>query len=253
MKLNLKGKVALVTGGSRGIGAAICRALAEEGVHVGVNYNRSADEAEAVAAKLREQFGVRAIALQADMADETSILAMLDELEAASGSVEILVNNAAYCPSGPITSYTKEEWEFTFGVNVTGAFVATREIVRRWQERGTVGSIVNVASQAAFLGSTTGHLPYDSSKGALVSMTRAVAREVAEQGIRVNAVAPGMVLTEMVARTWEERKEKYLARIPLKRIAQPGEIADAVVFLASDAASYVTGATLDMTGGMMMR
>jgi len=253
MELNLKDKVALVTGGSRGIGTAICRALAREGVHVGVNYNRSAEKAGIVAGELNASYGVKSIPLVGDMAEEEAILAMLDKLEAELGNIDILVNNAACCPSGPITSYSKDEWEKTFAVNVTGAFIASREVVGRWLERDVRGTIVNVASQAAFLGSTTGHLPYDSSKGALVSMTRAIAREVAKQGIRVNAVAPGMVMTEMVAETWEKRKDKYLSRIPMYRIAQPEEIANVVVFLASDAASYMTGTTLDLTGGMLMR
>ncbi len=253
MELNLKDKVALVTGGSRGIGSAICRALAQEGVHVGVNYNRSAEKAAALAEELKSSFRVKSIALAADMAEETDILAMLETIERELGPINILVNNAAYCPGGPIASYTREEWEKTFAINVTGPFIASREVVGRWLEREVTGTIVNVVSQAAFLGSTTGHLPYDCSKGALVTMTRAVAREVAKQGIRVNAVAPGMVMTEMVAETWEKRKERYLARIPLYRIAQPEEIANVVVFLASDASSYMTGTTLDLTGGMLMR
>ena len=253
MELNLKDKVALVTGGSRGIGTAICYGLAREGVHVGVNYNRSAEKAKTVAGELNTSYGVKSIALVGNMAEEGAILAMLDKLERELGNIDILVNNAAYCPSGPTTSYSTDEWEKTFAVNVTGAFVASREVVRRWLERDVHGTIVNVASQAAFLGSTTGHLPYDSSKGALVSMTRGIAREVAKQGIRVNAVAPGMVMTEMVAETWEKRKDRYLSRIPMYRIAQPEEIANVVVFLASAAASYMTGTTLDLTGGMLMR
>ena len=132
-------------------------------------------------------------------------------------------------------------------------FVASRELVVRWLTTEKEGTIVNITSQAAFRGSTTGHLPYDSSKGAMVSFTVGLAREVAKQGIRVNAVAPGLVRTEMVAETWEEKKDKYLERIPLFRIAEPKEIASIVVFLASTAASYITGATIDASGGMVMR
>jgi len=158
----------------------------------------------------------------------------------------------ASCPSGPVTGYTREEWDRTFAVNMTGAFLSSREAVRRWQAAGRPGAIVNVVSAAAYLGSTTGHLPYDASKGALVSFTIGLAREVAAQGIRVNAVAPGMVRTEMVAQTWEKRKESYLARIPVNRIAEPEEVARVAVFLASDAASYMTGTVVNVSGGMLM-
>ncbi len=253
MKLNLKGKTALVTGGSRGIGTAICRDLAEEGVNVGVNYNRSAEEAESVAAELKEISGIRAAALQGNLGEEAEIIALLDAAEAEVGEIDILINNAAYCPNGPIDSYTKEVWEFTFSVNVTGVFIACREMVKRWRERGVKGKIVNIVSQAAFLGSTSGHLPYDSSKGAVISMTRAIAREVAPDGINVNAVAPGMVKTEMVKKLLDSKLEFYLSRIPLNRIAEPAEIASIVTFLASDGASFMTGTTLDATGGLMMR
>lgn len=253
MKLGLENKVALVTGGSRGIGAAICRALAAEGVRVGVNYRSRPDLAEALVRQIGDSGHGQALALSADLAQEEQIPPMFDRLEAAFGPLDILVNNAAVCPSGPITSYTKDNWEETFRVNVTAAFIASREHVRRLLDRGRPGKIVTIVSQAAFRGSTTGHLPYDASKGALVSFTVGLAREVAEHGIQVNAVAPGMTRTEMVAATWEKNKDRYLARIPLKRIAEPEEIANVVVFLASDAASYITGATIDASGGMLMR
>lgn len=248
MNLNLAGKVALVTGGSRGIGAAICRALAAEGVRVGVNYSASAEQAAAVVSSI----GANAVALNGNLEHPDEIPALFDVLERVFGPADILVNNAARCPGGPLAGYTVEEWERTFRVNVTAAFAATQEHVRRLRARGAKGKVVNIASQAAYLGSTSGHLPYDASKGALVSMTHAVARETAREGINVNAVAPGMVMTEMVAKVWEAKKEHYLARIPMGRIAQPEEIADAVVFLASDASSYLTGAVLDLTGGLLM-
>jgi len=253
MKLDLNDKVVLVTGGSRGIGKAICHAFAEEGAKVGVNYCRSRDGAEAIAEAINQsQAPGQAVAIGGDLGDPATITSMFDALEEAFGPTDILVNNAAYCPSGPIESYSVEEWEKTFRINVTGAFVASQELVKRLRARGAGGKIVNIASQAAFLGSTSGHLPYDASKGALVSMTRAIAREVATEGINVNAVAPGMVMTEMVAEIWERRKDTYMARIPMKRIAEPREVADVTLFLASAASSYMTGATLDVTGGTMM-
>jgi 3-oxoacyl-[acyl-carrier protein] reductase len=253
MDLQLKEKVALVTGGSRGIGAAICEGLAAEGARVAVNYAQSADKAQAVAARLTAVHRVTAIAVHGDLASQQQIQAMFDAVERELGPVDVLVNNAAYCPSGPIESYTVEQWEKTFRINVTGAFVCSQEHVRRLRARSSRGKIVNIASQAAFLGSTSGHLPYDASKGAMVSMTRSIAREVARDGINVNAVAPGMVRTEMVAAVLSKKMEFYLSRIPLGRIAEPADVANAVCFLASEAASYITGATLDLTGGLLMR
>lgn len=253
MELNLKGKVALVTGGSHGLGTAICQNLAAEGAIIGVNYRQSREKAEAVVTRIKDAYHVEAIPVPGDMTEEEDIVGMFDMLEKEYSKIDILVNNAAFCPSGPITGYTKDEWEYTFQVNVTGIFVACRELVKRLLAAKRKGRIVNIASQAAFRGSTSGHLPYDSSKGAIVSMTIALAREVAKQGIGVNAVAPGMVRTEMVAEVWRKNKEKYLARIPLQRIAEPEEIANVVTFLASEASSYMTGATLDVSGGMMMR
>lgn len=252
MELGLKDRVVLVTGGSRGIGAAICKAMAAEGARVAVNFRVGKTAAEAVVQQIRETRGGQAVAIQADMGDETQILSMFKEIESALGPVDVLVNNAATCPSGPATSYSRDDWENTFRINMTGAFIAGREHVRRMLASGRKGTIVNVVSAAAFLGSTTGHLPYDASKGALVSFTIALAREMGPHGIRVNAVAPGMTRTEMVAKTWEKNKERYLARIPLNRIAEPAEIAAIVVFLASDAASYITGATIDASGGLLM-
>lgn len=251
MILNLTGKTALVTGGSRGIGASICRCLAAEGVKVAVNFSGSREKAEAVAAEICAAGG-EAFALKGNLEIPEEIAALFDAIEQKWGPVDILVNNGAYCPGGPAVSYTVEEWEKTFRVNVTGCFVASKELIRRSLAAGRPGKIVNIASQAAFLGSTSGHLPYDSSKGAMISMTRALAREVSKDGINVNAIAPGLVKTEMVADKLAKNLDTYLARIPIKRIAEPEDIANAVIFLASDASSYMTGTTLDLTGGMMM-
>jgi 3-oxoacyl-[acyl-carrier protein] reductase len=258
--LKLDDRAALVTGGSQGLGKAICMALAAEGAKVVVNYFRNAEkgidlaeDANAVVGAISNTHGTEAMAVPADLACEDDIHEMLRLIEARFPQVDILINNAAALGSGPITGYTQEEWNYIFQVNVTGAFVLTREFVRRLLADGRTGKIVNIVSLAAFLGSTSGHLPYDCSKGAMVSFTRALAREVAPKGINVNAVAPGMIRTEMVARRLADHEDEYLARIPLNRIATPEEIAGVVVFLASDAARYMTGTTLDVTGGMMMR
>lgn len=253
MNLGLENKIVLVTGASRGIGSAICEEFAKEGAHVAINYMSSKESAQVLADTLVSKYNIRTMVVAADMGDELQVRNMISEVEKELGAIDVLVNNAALCPSGPITSYTKEVWERTFAINVTGTFIASQCVVDKMLAEGRKGAIVNIASQAAFRGSTTGHLPYDSSKGAIVSFTIGLAREVAKQGIRINAVAPGLVKTEMVAKTWEERKERYLQTIPLYRIAEPSEIASVVVFMASDKASYITGSTIDVTGGMLMR
>ena len=260
MDLKIVDKVALVTGGSSGIGKAICIKLAEEGARVGVNYlvdeEKGLDfteEARAVVAGI-ETAGGTAVPVRGDVSKEAEAIALFDQCEEAFGArVEILVNNAAVVSTAWISDYTVEQWEREFSINVTGVFILCREFIKRLDSDGRAGRIVNIASQAAFLGSTTGHLPYDSSKGAVVSMTRAIARETAERGYNVNSVAPGMVMTEMVAKTWEEKKDRYLSKMPMKRIAQPEEIASVVAFLASEVSSYMTGTCTDLTGGMLMR
>ena len=213
MELNLKNKVVLVTGGSRGIGKAIVHAFAAEGARVAFNYLQNDEKARALVSEISGKYGQDSLAVKADMEKESALAEMIKQTESKLGNIDILVNNAAYCPTGPITSYSLVEWEKTFAVNVSGMFVLSRELVKRWLEAEIKGVIVNIASQAAFRGSTTGHLPYDSSKGAMVSFTIALARETARQGIRVNGLAPGLVRTEMVAETWENRKDKYLERI----------------------------------------
>jgi len=253
MDLKLKDQVALVTGGSRGLGRAISLGLAAEGAKVAVNYRTHRDEAEAVVAQIRREHGVEAVAVAADVASEPDVREMFRLAEEAFSRVDVLVNNAAVCPTCRVEELTEEQWNRTLQVNLTGTFLACREMVRRLLAAGRPGRIVNVSSTAAFLGSTTGHAPYDASKGGVISFTISLAREVARKGIAVNAVAPGMIRTDMTAATLAANEPKYLARIPLGRIADPAEVAHVVVFLASPAASYMTGATVNVSGGLLMR
>ena len=253
MDLHLVDKVALVTGGSRGLGRAICLALAAEGAKVVVNYRRDPQAAADVVAEIDGTFGAKAMAVRGDVAKEADVVEMFSLAEESFSRVDVLVNNAAVCPTGPVKDMTQQEWSSTLQTNLTGTFLTSREMVRRLLAAGRGGRIVNIASVAAFRGSTTGHAPYDASKGGMVSLTVSLAREVAADGIAVNAVAPGMMLTEMTAATLAAGEEKYLSRIPLRRIGDPAEIADVVAFLASQRASYMTGATVDVSGGMLMR
>jgi 3-oxoacyl-[acyl-carrier protein] reductase len=253
MDLHLADKTALVTGGSHGLGRAICLELAAEGAQVIVNFRRDPAKAEALVDELRKTYGVEAMAVQADVSREAQVEEMFRRALERFGRLDVLVNNAAVCPTGEVKDMPADEWIETLQVNLTGTFFASRAMVRHLVAAGRSGRIVNVSSQAAFRGSTTGHAPYDASKGGMVSFTVALAREVAQYGICVNAVAPGMMFTEMTAKVLSEHPEKYKARIPLGRVADTSEVAKVVVFLASDAASYMTGATVDVSGGMLMR
>ncbi len=253
MDLELAGKVALVTGGSRGLGSAVCRALAAEQAWIAVNYRHQANAAERLAEELQQKWHVPAFAVQADVAQEAAVVTMFDAIQRRLGIVDVVVNNAALCPTCSATELSLARWEDTVRTNLTGTFLVCREMARRLTEVGRGGRIVNIASTAAFLGSTTGHAPYDASKGAMISLTYSLAREFAEQPIAVNAVAPGMMETDMTAETLKVNRAKYLARIPLRRIADPREVADVVTFLASPRAGYMTGTTVNVSGGMLMR
>lgn len=251
--MHLKDKAAMVTGGARGLGRAICLALAAEGARVAVNDCRPGDALGNLADRIRADHGVEALAVAGDVSKSPDVRRMFDQAETALGPLDILVNNAGVWPTAYVRDMSEQQWDGTLAVNLKGPFLTCREAVRRWLDAGRGGRIVNITSQAAFRGSTTGHADYAASKGGLVAFTVSLAREVAPHGIYVNAVAPGMMRTEMALDALKENEQMYLDRIPLRRIADPAEVADAVVFLASDRAGYTTGATIDASGGMLMR
>jgi 3-oxoacyl-[acyl-carrier protein] reductase len=253
MELGLAGKTALVTGGSRGLGSAVCDALAAEGVHVAVNCRRELTLASQVSRRLEELHGVRSLALPGDVSQPEEVIQVFDRCEEELGEIDILINNAGIWPSGFVHEIDDDAWDRTLRVNLKGPFLTCREAIRRWLAAERGGRIVNVSSPAAFLGSTTGHADYAASKAGLCNFTVSLAREVAAKGIYVNAVAPGMMQTDMASGALHENLEHYLRRIPLGRIARPDEIAATIVFLASPLASYSTGATFDVSGGMLMR
>jgi len=251
MRLGLENKVALVTGGSRGLGRAICAGLAEEGARVAVNYCHT--DAKGFAAELERRCQVKAIAVRGDVSKPAQVRAVFDRTEQALGPVDILINNAGTWPTAFVKDMTDDEWESAIAMNLTGPFVTCREAVRRWLSAGRKGRIVNITSQAVYHGATSGHSHYAAAKAGLANLTISLAREMAPHGICVNAVAPGLMKTDMSAGAWTKHRARYLARIPLGRIADPAEVVPAVLFLASDKAGYITGATLDVNGGMVMR
>lgn len=253
MDFNLKGKVAIVTGGGSGLGAAISEQLAAEGANVVVNDIANEKEVKAFVKKLNKRFDSNSIALFGDVSKPEDIEDIIDNTLDKYGNIDILVNNAGIWPQAYVKDMEEKEWRKTIDINLTGPFIFCKKIVNYWLDKKKKGKIINITSQAAFHGSTSGHAHYAASKGGLVTFTVSLAREVAPYGINVTAVAPGMMRTSMNKDTLEEREEQYLERIPLKRIADPKEVAYPVVFLASDKSDYITGATLDVTGGMLMR
>lgn len=252
MDLGLTDKVVLVTGGSRGLGKTICRMLAEEDARVAVNYRSRREEAEAVARGIQEESGRRAAAVYGDVSREADVIAMFDEAERQLGPVDALVNNAAVCPVGATAEVPVDDFSRTLQVNMTGTFLASRELVRRLLAASRHGQIVNISSQAAFRGSQSGKTAYDASKAGIIGFTVSLARELAPRGINVNCVAPGLMYTEMVAEAIDADPERFNRRVPLGRIGRTEEIAAVVVFLCSHRASYMTGATVDVSGGLAM-
>ena len=218
-----------------------------------MNYTRNAEMAEQVMRSCRKNMASRPLRSRADVANSADVRRMVSAAEDRLGPLDILVNNAGVCPISYIKDMPEEIWRTTIDINLTGTFLMSQEVVRRWLAAGRKGRIVNIVSQAAFNGEATGKSHYAASKAGVVMLTVSLAHEVAKAGIAVNAVAPGMLLTEMTAETLRLNAKKYEDRIPLGRIAEIEEIANMVVYLASPRASYMTGATVNVSGGMLMR
>ena len=242
----------IVTGGGRGIGAAICRMAAREGYAVAVNYQSQEAAANAVVREIR-QAGGQAAAIRADVGKEADVVGLFVQAEEQLGPLGALVNNAAITGGfGRVDSVDEATLERLFAVNVIGALLCSREAVKRLSTArgGRGGAIVNISSRAAKLGSAGEWVHYAMSKGAVDSMTVGLAREVAQEGIRVNAVAPGHILTDIHKEAGDpERPVRMAQTIPMGRAGTPEEIAAGVIWLLSPAASYVTGTILEIGGG----
>ena len=244
--------ILLVTGGSRGIGAATAVLAARAGWDVAINYTRDATAAEAVAAEVRA-LGRRAMVVQADVAEEAQVLAMFAAVDASLGRVTGLVNNAGIVDlPARVDEMSLQRLQRMWAVNITGSFICAREALKRMSRRhgGPGGAIVNLSSAAAKLGSPNQYVDYAASKGAIDTFTLGLAREVAAEGVRVNGVRPGIIDTDIHASGGlPDRAAQMAPSVPLQRAGTAQEVAAAVVWLLSEQASYATGATLDITGG----
>lgn len=245
----LAGKTAVVTGGSRGIGRAICLELAKQGANVVVNYSGSEAKAAEVVKEI-EALGPKAIAVQANVADSTSVDSLMKQAMETFGSIDILVNNAGITRDNLLMRMKEQEWDDVMDTNLKGVFLCTKAVTRQMMKQ-RAGRIINISSIVGVAGNP-GQANYVAAKAGVIGLTKTTAQELASRNILVNAIAPGFITTEMTDALPEEIKETMLKQIPLAKLGQPEDIAKAVVFLASDSANYITGQTLHIDGGLVM-
>ena len=245
----LGGKVALVTGASRGIGRAIALRLAGEGAKVAINYAGNTAKAEAVKAEI-EQNGGEAILVQADVADSSAVEAMVAKVTEAFGQIDILVNNAGITRDGLLMRMKEEDFDAVVNTNLKGVFHCTKTVSKLMMKKRS-GRIINMASVVGIMGNA-GQTNYAAAKAGVIGFSKSAAKELAARGITVNVVAPGFIDTDMTAAMTDKAKELTLTGIPMKKMGTPEDVANAVLFLASDGASYITGQTVNVDGGMVM-
>lgn len=247
--MHLTGKTAIVTGGSRGIGRAVSVALAKAGANVAIIYAGNTAAAEETK-KLVERCSAKAELFQCDVADEASVASMVKNVKKDFGSLDILINNAGITRDGLLMIMKEEDWNAVLQTNLTGVYHCTKAVSRIMMKQ-KAGAIVNLTSVVGETGNA-GQANYAAAKAGVIGFTKAVAKELASRHIRCNAVAPGYVETDMTAFLTEEGKDAMLKTIPLGRPASADDVAQAVLFLASDEASYITGQVLNVDGGMVM-
>ena len=259
-QLVLRGQKALVTGGSRGIGSSVAVELGYAGADVVVNYHSDAEEADAVVATIKERCGVKAYAHQTDVSNEEQVREMFRRMDEEFGAIDILVANAGLQQDAPIDEMTLDDWNKVIQVNLTGQFLCCREAVRRFKRRGVVPEISCAAGKIICMSSVHDIIPwarrvnYASSKAGILMMMKSMAQEVAPYRIRVNAISPGAIRTDINREAWEteEAYAELMKLVPYQRIGEPEDIGRAAVWLASDYSDYRTGTTIYIDGGMTL-
>ncbi|HIO42357.1 MAG TPA: 3-oxoacyl-[acyl-carrier-protein] reductase [Aquifex sp.] len=245
--LDFTGKTVLVTGSTRGIGKAIAEEFAKHGANVIVS-GTVKERAQEVAKELAEKYGVNTLGVGMDVSDPRSVEDAFKEINAAFGGVDILVNNAGITRDTLFLRMKTEDWQKVLDVNLTGAFLVTKQVVR-YMTKKRWGRIINISSVVGFTGNV-GQVNYATTKAGLIGFTKSLAKELAPRNVLVNAVAPGFIETDMTENLKEEIKEEYKKQIPLGRFGKPEEVAKVVLFLASPMADYITGETVHVNGGM---
>lgn len=245
-----EGKSAIVTGGTRGIGKAIALELAKRSANVAFNYAKSADEAEKLKAEI-EAFGVKAFAAQCDVANTESSAEFVKQVTAEFGTVDFLINNAGITRDTLILRMKEDDWDAVIDTNLKGAWNFSKAVLRPMMKNANGGSIINVSSISGVVG-MLGQSNYSASKAGMIGLTKSLAKEIASRKITVNALALGLIETEMAAEMNAEYREKILAQIPLGRLGNVQEIAEIACFLLSDSARYITGQVIQPDGGLAM-
>lgn len=245
----LKGKTAVVTGASRGIGRAVALELAEQGANVVVNYSGSEAKAYEVVEAIKEM-GNEAIAVRCNVGNMEDVQAMMKEALTQFGTIDILVNNAGITRDNLLMRMKEDEWDDVININLKGVFNATKAVTRQMMKQRS-GRIINIASIVGVMGNA-GQANYVAAKAGVIGLTKSTARELASRNITVNAIAPGFITTDMTDKLTEEVKTEMLKQIPLARFGEAKDIASVVSFLASEKSAYITGQTLHVDGGMVM-
>ena len=241
----------LVTGGSGGIGTALCVAFAQTGRNVAVHYRSNRDKAENLANVLSQTYGVKAVAVQADVADSQSVAAMFDKITAELGDIHILVNNAGIAQQKLFSELTDGDWKNMLGTNLDGVFYCSREALNRCMLRDHRGVILNISSMWGQAGASC-EVHYSAAKAGVIGLTKALAKELGLSGIRVNCIAPGVIMTDMMKDFDESTIAQLKEETPLNALGTPKDVADAAVFLCSDRAKFITGQTLGVNGGFVI-